>query len=333
MSEAAPAPDPCRVVLITKNEADLPPWVAPAAAAAGLVLTVRRCETREELLQHAGEAAVIWTVGANTCLTAEVLPLLPKCRALMRSGSGLDDLPVEAARERGMVVANTPEAIAETVAEHTVALILGLVRQVARFDRSVRAGAWCSGPDPGLGHLSGQTLGLLGFGLIARHVARMLQGFRLRLMVHDPYAPEAVLREHGAEAVSFDTLLREADVLSLHCPLTAETRGSINAAAFARMKPGALLVNTSRGGVIDEAALIDALRAGRIAGAGLDVLEAEPPPPGHPLLAMEQVILSPHLAAFADVFEVRFWNASIQKLRDLTTQLSSSPNRKQTNTP
>jgi len=319
------APSSVPVILITKHEADLPSWVLPAAAEAGLALTVRRCETPDELLRHAGNAGVIWTVGANTCLTAEMLPRLPACRAIMRSGSGLDDLPVEAARARGILVANTPEAIAETVAEHTVALILGLVRQVARFDRSVRAGEWRSGPDPGLGHLTGQTLGLLGFGLIARHVARMLSGFRMRLLVHDPYAPEAVLREHGAEAVSMDTLLREADVLSLHCPLTADTRGILHAGAFARMKPGALLVNTSRGGVIDEAALIDALRGGQIAGAGLDVLDAEPPPPGHPLLEMDQVILSPHLAAFADVFEERFWKASIQKLLEITTQLSSQP--------
>lgn len=328
MSEPSPL-----ITLITRDPADLPAWVIPAAAKAGLNLRVRRCATPDELLAHAGESAILWTVGANTCLDAEMLPRLPRCRAIMRSGSGLDDLPVQAARARGILVANTPEAIAETVAEHTVALILSLVRQIARFDRSVRAGEWRSGPDPGLGHLSGQTLGLLGFGLIARHTARMLQGFRPRLIVHDPYAPDAVLREHGAEAVSFDTLFREADVLSLHCPLTEETRGSVNAEAFARMKPGALLVNTSRGGVIDEPALIAALRGGRLAGAGLDVLDAEPPPPGHPLLAMDQVILSPHLAAFADVFEERFWSASIQKLGEIATQLSNPTPIKEPQTP
>jgi len=312
------------ILLLTKQPGDLPPWVAPAAAAAGLQLTVHRCETPEELLEHGAEAAILWTVGANTCLTAELLPHLPRCRALLRSGSGLDDLPVAAARARGLIVANTPEAIAETVAEHTVGLLLALVRQVPRFDRSVRDGFWASGPDPGLRHLTGQTLGLVGFGLIARHVVRLLQGFRLRVLAFDPRVPADVLAAHGAEHVSFDTLLRTSDIVSLHCPLTPETRGLIGTEALAAMKHGALLVNTSRGGVVDEAALLEALPTGRPAGAALDVLEQEPPPADHPLLALPQVILSPHLAAFSDLFEERFWRASLAKLGELVQLIQTN---------
>ncbi len=321
-NETANAKNSSSIALITRNPSDLPDWVADAAEKAGLYLTVRRCENRDELLRYAGEAEIIWTVGANTCLSADILPSLPRCRAIMRSGSGLDDLPVEVAKARGIMVANTPEAIAETVAEHAVALILALVRRVAHFDRVVRAGEWPSGPNPGLGHLTGRTLGLVGFGLIAQHTARMLSGFRPRLLVYDPFVSEETLRKNGATGVSLETLLCQADVVSLHCPLTPETRGLIDADKLALMKVGALLVNTSRGGVIDELALVSALRNEQIAGAALDVLEPEPPAAEHPLFGMDNVILSPHIGAFSDIFEERFWQASLQKLKELNDILN-----------
>jgi len=267
---------------------------------------------------------VIWTVGANTCLTADVLPRLPRCRAIMRSGSGLDDLPVAAARARGLLVANTPEAIAETVAEHAVAMLLGLARRLAEHDRAVRRGEWYSGPDGARWHVRGQTLGLVGFGLIAREVVAMLQGFRMRFLAHDPYAPEADLRAQGADPVALETLLRESDFVSLHCPLTPQTKGLLDARAFAAMKPGALLINTSRGGVVDEAALLEALQSGRLGGAALDVLEQEPPRGDHPLLRLEQVLFTPHIAAFSDVFEERFWRASITKLKQLEARIKET---------
>jgi D-3-phosphoglycerate dehydrogenase len=309
--------------LITKNPGDIPAWVAPAAAEAGLVLTVRRCETHDELVRYAGSAEVLWTVGANTCLTADILPRLPRCRAIMRSGSGLDDLPVAAARARGLLVANTPEAIAETVAEHAVALLFALVRQVARHDHEVRGGAWNSEPTWARWHLRRQTLGLVGFGLIAREVVSMLAGFRMTILVHDPFTPEAAVRAHGAEPVTLEELLLRSDFVSLHCPLTNETRNLLGAEQFAHMKPNALLVNTARGDVVDEAALIEALRAGTIAGAALDVLAEEPPAPDNPLLKMENVLLTPHIAAFSDEFERKFWEASIAKLVALRTQLEA----------
>ncbi len=326
MSEPKPdhSPKALRVTLITKQLEELPPWVAAAAADVGLNLTVHRCETHADLQRHAGEAEVIWTVGANTCLTADILPQLPLCRAIMRSGSGLDDLPVEAAQSRGLLVANTPEAIAETVAEHTVAMLLGLVRRLAEHDRAVRRGEWYSGPDGANWHVRGQTLGLIGFGLIAREVVSMLQGFRMRFLAHDPYASTADICAQGVEPVTLEALLRGSDFVSLHCPLTPQTRGLLNEKALAQMKPGALLINTSRGGVADEAALVAALQNGPLGGAALDVLEEEPPPPDHPLLQMEQVLLTPHIAAFSDVFEDRFWQASITKLKQLEKQIKET---------
>ncbi len=311
--------------LITKNPGDIPAWVAPAAAEAGLTLTVRRCETHDEIVRYAGSAEVLWTVGANTCLTADILPRLPRCRAIMRSGSGLDDLPVAAARARGLLVVNTPEAIAEIVAEHTVALLFALVRQVARHDREVRRGEWNSEPTWARWHVPRQTLGLVGFGLIARQVVTMLKGFRMTVLAHDPFTKADIIRAHGAEPVSLEELLRRADFVSLHCPLTDETRGLLGAEQFGRMKPTALLINTARGDVVNEEALIAALRAGTIAGAALDVLTAEPPAPDNPLLKMENVLLTPHIAAFSDEFERKFWEASIAKLISLRTELELRP--------
>jgi D-3-phosphoglycerate dehydrogenase len=153
----------------------------------------------------------------------------------------------------------------------------------------------------------------------------MLKGFRMTVLAHDPFTKADIIRAHGAEPVSLEELLRRADFVSLHCPLTDETRGLLGAEQFGRMKPTALLINTARGDVVNEAALIEALRAGTIAGAALDVLTAEPPAPDNPLLKMENVLLTPHIAAFSDEFERKFWEASIAKLISLRTELEVRP--------
>jgi phosphoglycerate dehydrogenase-like enzyme len=310
------------VALVTKQPDEIPAWVAEALGDAGIRLMVRRCTTPQELLDHAGLADALWTVGANTCITADLLPRLPRCRALLRSGSGLDDLPVAEARALGWQVLSTPEAIAEAVAEHAVAMLLALVRQLAGHDRAVRRGEWDSSPAWARWQATGGTLGLIGFGLIAREVVRMVAGFRMRVIAHDPHVDPDDMRRLGVTPVSLDELLRRSDFVSVHCPLSPATRHLLGAAAFAALKPGAILVNTSRGGVIDEAALLAALREGRVGAAALDVLEQEPPAADHPLLRMENVLVSPHVAAFADGFERRFWQASITKLAALRAQNS-----------
>ncbi len=310
------------VALVTKHADDVPAWVGLALAEAGIALAARRCTTREELLDHANAADVLWTVGANTCITADALSALPQCRALLRSGSGLDDLPVAEARALGWQVVNTPEAIAEAVAEHAVAMLLALVRQLASHDRAVRRGEWESSPAWARWQATGRTLGLVGFGLIAREVARMVAGFRMRVLAFDPHVDPAAMRQLGVQGVSLDELLARSDFVSVHCPLTPATRHLLGSAAFAALKPGALLVNTSRGGVIDEAALLVALTDGTVGGAALDVLEQEPPAGDHPLLAFDTVLFSPHIAAFAAGFERRFWDASIKALVSLLAQMS-----------
>lgn len=310
------------VALITQDAHELPQWVPPALMRAGIALTARRCETLAQLRNCAANAEVIWTVGKNTLLTAAVLPGLTACKTIMRSGSGLDDLPVAAAEAIGIKVINTPEAIAECVAEHTVALMMALARQIPQHDRQVRQGFWHSNADWARWHVSGQTVGLIGFGLIARHVVAMLKGFNMRFLAFDPYADEAAMRNSGVEPLELQPLLSRADFVSIHCPLTPETRCLIDKQNLAHMKPEAFLINTARGAIVDATALHEALCKGRLAGAGLDVLETEPPAPDHPLLGLENVIVSPHVAAFSDRFEQQFWTTAIEKLKTLKTQWS-----------
>lgn len=299
------------VAMISRNPEDLPAWVKQGVADAGIALKCQACPDTETLIAFAGDADVLWFTGPNLCLTAAALPRLPKCRAIFRSGSGLDSIPLAAAKAHGISVENTPESISESVAEHAVALLLALVRQVTLQDRRVRAGKWADSEPYQRWHMSRRCLGLVGYGGIARHVERMLTGFDLHVLHHDPFSPRST---------PLAELLQQADFISLHCPLTDDTRHMIGVAELALMKPNALLVNTARGGVIDEAALIDALRTERIGGAALDVTEQEPPEANNPLLTLENVILSPHIAAFSADFEHNFWQASIDKLKRLRSR-------------
>ena len=265
----------------------------------------RRCETPQELAVFAANADIVWLFGANVALTAGILKELPECKAILRSGSGLDAIPVAEAQKLGMHVYNTPESISESVAEHAVALLFALARHVTAFDRQVRNGEWDSSAEQTHWHLTGRTLGLVGHGRIARSVEKMVSGFDMKVLYYDPYC---------ADSVPLEELLRHSDFVSLHCPLMPETAHLMNRERFGLMKRGALLVNTSRGGVIDETALLEALENGTLGGAALDVLNDEPPKPGNPLLKSEKVILTPHVAAFSADFEKNFWRCSVDRL-------------------
>lgn len=297
---------PVRIAMISQAEAEIPDWAVRGVREAGLELACRCCRSTEELLEFAADAEILWMTGANPCLTAAALDSLPHCRALFRSGSGMDSMPCARATELGIRLYNTPESISESVAEHACALLLACIRRIPQFDRDVRQGLWSARLQTIEWHLSRRTLGLVGYGLIGRNVAKMLSGFDLRVLHHDP----------GSDAsVELDTLLRESDYVSLHCPLTPQTRHLISRRELALMKQGALLINTSRGAVVDEEALYEALSTHHLGGAALDVLSEEPPPAGHPLLTLENVILSPHLAAFSSDFTRNFWQYSVEKLQ------------------
>jgi D-3-phosphoglycerate dehydrogenase len=234
-------------------------------------------------------------VRSATKLTAELIDRADRLKVIGRAGVGVDNVDVEAATRRGIVVANAPESTVVSAAEHTIGLLVALARNIPQAHAALKQGRWERKAYGGI-ELAGKTLGVLGFGRIGQQVARRALGLGMRVVAYDPFVAAERFRELGVEQVETPEGVYDiADFLTLHLPLTAETRGSIDAAAFARMRPGARLVNAARGELIDEAALVDALQSGTIAGAALDVFSAEPY--SGPLLELDNVVVTPHLAA------------------------------------
>ncbi len=270
-------------------------WEPLEALGAGLTAYDRTAP--EEVLERAAGAEVLLT---NKCvLDGDAIRQLDALRYIGVLATGYNVVDVEAARERGIVVTNVPGYSTESVAQLVFALVLGLARRVEHHAWRVREGGWSGSPDfsfqetPQL-ELSGLNLGVVGYGAIGRAVVRIGLAFGMRALVHTRTEPEQL--PDGARYVDRETLLAESDVLTLHCPLTPATKGFIDVAALQRMKPGAFLINTARGPLVDEAALARALADGTIAGAGVDVMEKEPPPAGSPLLSAPNCLITPHLA-------------------------------------
>ncbi len=256
-----------------------------------------------ERVYTAEETAKVFADVDGALLTAfekvprSVIEAAPRLRALSKYGVGIEAIDLEAATERGIPVTNTPGANSLGVAEHTVALMLSLVRQVPQLDRLVRSGRWNDARRIIGGDLEGSVLGLIGFGNIGRLIARRALGLGMRVLAYDPYQSAEAVASAGAERVEqLENLLARADVVSLHMTVTAQTRRMFNAARFGQMKPGALFVNTARAALVDQEALIAALKARRLGGAALDVVEPEPLAPGSPLLELGNVIITPHHA-------------------------------------
>jgi D-3-phosphoglycerate dehydrogenase len=233
-------------------------------------------------------------------MPAEVIRTLERCVVIARYGIGLDTIDLDVATEKGIVVTNVPDYCIDEVSDHALALILSLARGVARLDRRVRSGSWTPSDAGPLHRLRGLTAGLVGFGRIARALAAKLAPVGFRVVTYDPFVPAEAIREAGAEPMTLEELLRAADVVSVHAPLTEDSRHLIGAAELALMKPRAIVVNTSRGPLIDLDALRRALDDGRLGGAGLDVLEAEPPAPDDALLRRDDVVITPHAAFYSE---------------------------------
>lgn len=271
---------------------------------------------RAELEAAVGE--VIYNTLGRPLTSEELRALLPGCdgyiagldvidraaleaadrlKVIARYGVGIDNIDLAAAAEKSIVVTNTPLANASSVAELTIALMLALARSLPTLVAQTKAGQWPR--TTGL-TLEGKTVGLIGLGAIGKQVARRLRCFGCRIVAYDPAADTAFAAAHGVELSSLDEVLRQADFLSLHVPLTSETRGMVNTQFLARMKPGAFLINTARGEIVDETALLEALQSGHLRGAALDVFSRQPPDPNHPLLALPQVIATPHCGAHTD---------------------------------
>lgn len=246
-------------------------------------------EEQKAMLSHAFAA-----VAGTETYDAEVLAAAPELKTVIRFGVGTDNFDLPAMARQGIrvgVIANY-----NSVAEFTLTLILSLLKNLPRHDAACRSGVWARFPMHDLG---GKTVGIVGFGRIGKRLAELLSGFGVTMLVYDPFVPAETIAQRGLQAVSLEELLRRSDIVSLHLPATPETRHLINAETLALMKPGAYLVNTARGVLVDEKALCQALTTGALAGAALDVFESEPVTADNPLFALDNVVVAPHIAALS----------------------------------
>jgi len=248
----------------------------------------------DELLQVVGEYDAM-IVRGRTKVTAAVLEAARNLKVVGRAGVGVDNIDLNAAKAKGVIVVNSPTATTIAVAELTLGLMLAVVREIPRADATMKAGQWIKKELEGR-ELWRKTLGVIGFGRIGSEVARRAAAFDMTILAYDPLLPADVIRQRGGEPVTLDDLLARSDIITLHLPLDESTRNLINAEAFAKMKDGVYLICAARGGIIDEAALLQALESGKVAGAGLDVFATEPPG-ATPLVTHPRVVCTPHIGA------------------------------------
>ena len=263
----------------------------------GVELRPAQSKSEEEIIALAQNADAVLNCYAK--MTARVIEKLDRCKIIARYGIGVDNVDLAAASKAKILVTNVPDYCVDEVSDHALALLLALARRIATAHGAVTAGAWDVVSHTGIRRLRGQTLGLLGFGKIAKALASKVQPLGMKVLVYDPYLDAELISRHGAEAVSLDRLLAEANAISIHVPLSSETRNIIGERELALMKSAAFLINTSRGGIVDEQALASALKEGQLGGAALDVLNVEPPPEDHPLREAPNLILTPHLAFYS----------------------------------
>jgi D-3-phosphoglycerate dehydrogenase len=234
-----------------------------------------------------------------------VFAALSNLKMIVRYGVGFDSVDVTAASEHGVMVVNIPDYGVQEVADHTLALILGIVRKVPQIDASVRSGVWNDNLFHPIMGLHNKQVGLLGFGNIAREVAKRAQAFNMHVLAYDPFVPANHFANHQVTSASWQTVMQQSDIICVHLPLNPETKHFINAERLAMMKPTSYLINTARGGIVNSADLAHALRSGQIAGAALDVLEQEPMPAEHPLRGIDNCIITCHVAWYSEDSLVR----------------------------
>jgi D-3-phosphoglycerate dehydrogenase len=271
-----------------------------------------------ELLQAIADAEGL-VVRSGTKVTAAVLDAAPKLRVIGRAGIGVDNVDVSRATALGIVVVNTPEGNNVTTAEHAIALLVSLARHIPQATASMKAGEWKKNAFTGL-ELFHRTLGVIGLGNIGRIVAQRAQGLGMRVVASDPHISADVAAKADVELVGLDELLARADAITIHVPRTKETTGLLGREALRKARRGVLVVNAARGGIVDEAALLEALDSGQVGGAALDVFVKEPPPKDHPLVAHERVICTPHLGASTEQAQLNVAVSVAEQVRDFLLQ-------------
>ncbi len=263
---------------------------------AGLEVIVKTGLTKEELIEELQKDVEAIIIRSATKMTADVIEAAPKLRLIARAGTGLDNVDIEAANRRGIVVMNCPGGNTVSAAEHTIAMMMSLARNIPQATASMKAGKWEKKKFMGR-EITGKTLGIIGLGRIGSVVADRARGLKMRVIAYDPYVNPEQAEKMGIELMSLDELLPQADFITVHVPLTKETRGFINKEKFDKMKDGVMFIHCARGGIVNEKDLYQAMVSGKVAGAALDVFEQEPPPPDYPLFQLENFICTPHLGA------------------------------------
>lgn len=306
-------------VLIDHDGALLEPegWEGDYLAQYGIGWRVYRCRSEEEVIQVAHDAQVVIIQTTVPLLTQYVLSQLPNTRCVVRAGAGYDSIDYAAATNLGIMVCYTPTYCTDEVADHAVTLLLAANRHVIRLDAGVRSGSFnrhLAAPTEGL---RGATIGIIGLGRIGSAFARRMQGWQPRLLAYDPYITQEAAEQVGVNLVSLDELLHESDAISIHCPLTPETTHLLDWEQFRRMKPGMVLVNTARGPIIREAALVQAILDNTIRAAGLDVFEQEPLPADSPLVQLDRVVLTPHISATSSQARHKLYQLLCELTRDV----------------
>ncbi|MCS6950169.1 MAG: phosphoglycerate dehydrogenase [bacterium] len=289
---------------------------------------VRTGLPREELVRIIGEYDAL-VVRSETKVTAEVIEAARRLRIIGRAGVGVDNIDVAAATQRGIIVVNSPEGNTIAAAEHTIALMMAMARNIPQADRSLRAGEWKRSKFVGT-EVYRKTLGIIGLGKIGREVARRAKGLGMNVVAYDPFTPTEVAERIGVKLTDLNSLLAQSDFVTIHTPLNEQTRHLINAERIALMKDGARLINCARGGIVDEGALAEALRSGKLAGAAVDVFSKEPPPPDNPLIALENCVVTPHLGASTEEAQV---NVAVDVAEQIVSVLRGGPARSAVNLP
>lgn len=247
-------------------------------------------------------------------ITPAIIDQLTKCRIISRFGIGVDNVDLDAATRAGIVVTKVPDYCIDEVSDHAMALLLALIRKIPSSNARSHGGTWAMKAVVPIHRIRGATLGLVGFGRIPQLVTPKAKAFGMKVIAFDPYAPDDAFERLGVERVEFGQLLAESNHVSIHCPLTPDTRNLFNEQAFSQMKPGSYLVNTARGNIVDEKALASALDAGQLAGAALDVM-AEEPPPSSPLFKRDNVILTPHTSFYSEESLVELQTKAANEVR------------------
>ena len=279
-------------------------------------LVIADCRTPEEVIEACRDADGILCNLAP--IPAEVIDKLQKCKIISRYGVGYDNVDISACSAKGIVVANVPDYCAEEVSDQALALLMGCARKIARRDAQVRNGEWNIGNKDPIYRMAGKTFAFLGFGMIARCLYRKIKGLNFaKILVYDPFIDEETIQSFGAEKADWETAFKSADFISVHMPLNEKTRKSINKEAFALMKKTSIIINTSRGPIIDEEALIAALKTGQINSAGLDVHEKEPMDKDDPLMEIENCILTDHIGWYSEEAMAELKRKAAENIRDV----------------